>query len=160
MSSEGRLPHLTAAGEAHMVDVSDKAVTNRTAIAEAWVTMSEATRTSFFGGTLPKGDALATVRLAAIMASKKTSDLIPLCHPLPIDAVEIEIEQTPEGARLVATVTTSGRTGVEMEALTAVSVGALTLYDMVKGIEHGVEIGPIRLLKKSGGRSGTWERSK
>lgn len=160
MSSEGRLPHLTAAGEAHMVDVSDKAVTNRTAIAEAWVTMSEATRTAFFGGTLPKGDALATVRLAAIMASKKTSDLIPLCHPLPIDAVEIEIEQTPEGARLVATVTTSGRTGVEMEALTAVSVGALTLYDMVKGIEHGVEIGPIRLLKKSGGRSGTWERSK
>lgn len=160
MSSEGQLPHLTAAGDAHMVDVSDKAVTTRTAIAEALVTMSEATRMSFFGGTLPKGDALATVRLAAIMASKKTSDLIPLCHPLPIDSVEVEIEQTPEGARLVTTVTTSGRTGVEMEALTSVSVGALTLYDMVKGIERGVEIGPIRLLKKSGGRSGTWERSK
>ncbi|MGI8515797.1 MAG: cyclic pyranopterin monophosphate synthase MoaC [Acidimicrobiia bacterium] len=158
MSSEVRLPHLTPAGEAHMVDVSAKAVSNRVAVAEGLVTMSESTRQVLFGGTLPKGDALAAVRLAAIMAAKKTAELIPLCHPLPIDAVEIIVEEVDGGARIVAEVATSGRTGVEMEALTAVSVGALTLYDMVKGIERGVEIGPIRLLRKSGGRSGTWER--
>ncbi|CAN5296079.1 MAG: cyclic pyranopterin monophosphate synthase MoaC [Actinobacteria bacterium] len=158
MSSEVRLPHLTPAGEAHMVDVSAKAVSNRVAVAEGLVTMSESTRQALFGGTLPKGDALAAVRLAAIMAAKKTAELIPLCHPLPIDAVEIIVEEVDGGARIVAEVATSGRTGVEMEALTAVSVGALTLYDMVKGIERGVEIGPIRLLRKSGGRSGTWER--
>lgn len=158
MSSEVRLPHLTPAGEAHMVDVSAKAVSNRVAVAEGLVTMSESTRQALFGGNLPKGDALAAVRLAAIMAAKKTAELIPLCHPLPIDAVEIIVEEVAGGARIVAEVATSGRTGVEMEALTAVSVGALTLYDMVKGIERGVEIGPIRLLRKSGGRSGTWER--
>ena len=100
-----------------------------------------------------------SVRLAAIMASKRTSDLIPLCHPLPIDAVEVSVEEVGSGARIVAEVRTTGRTGVEMEALTAVSIGALTLYDMVKGIERGVEIGPIRLLKKTGGRSGTYEFS-
>lgn len=159
MSSEVQLPHLTAAGDAHMVDVSDKAVSNRVAVAEALVTMSDATRAALFGGKLPKGDALATVRLAAIMASKRTSELIPLCHPLPIDAVDVTVEEVGSGARILAEVRTTGRTGVEMEALTAVSVGALTLYDMVKGIERGVEIGPIRLLKKSGGRSGPYEFS-
>jgi cyclic pyranopterin phosphate synthase len=141
-----------------MVDVSEKAVTNRVALAEAIVTMSETTREALFGGTLPKGDALATVRVAAIMATKKTSELIPLCHPLPIDAIDVGIEPLPNGARIVAEVTTTARTGVEMEALTAVTVGALALYDMVKGLERGLEIGPVRLLRKSGGRSGTWER--
>lgn len=159
MSSEIRLPHLTPTGDAHMVDVSDKAVSNRVAMAEALVTMSVETRVALFAGKLPKGDALATVRLAAIMAAKRTSELIPLCHPLPIDAVEVVVEEMSSGARIVAEVRTAGRTGVEMEALTAVSVGALTLYDMVKGIERGIEIGPIRLLRKSGGRSGTYEFS-
>jgi cyclic pyranopterin phosphate synthase len=141
-----------------MVDVSDKAVTNRLAVAEALVTMNRPTREALFGGTLPKGDALATVRVSAIMATKKTADLIPLCHPLGIDAVEVLVEPTDSGARIVAEVTTTGRTGVEMEAMTAVAVGALALYDMVKGLERGVEIGPVRLLRKSGGRSGNWER--
>jgi cyclic pyranopterin monophosphate synthase len=141
-----------------MVDVSDKAVTDRVALAEAIVTMGEPTRDALFGGSLPKGDALATVRLAAIMAAKKTAELIPLCHPLPIDAVDVLVEPLDTGARIVAEVATTGRTGVEMEAMSAVAVGALALYDMVKGLERGVEIGPIRLLRKSGGRSGTWER--
>lgn len=158
MSSELRLPHLSELGAARMVDVSDKAVSKRVAIAEALVTMNESTAAALFGGSLPKGDALATVRLAAIMAAKKTAELIPLCHPLPIDAVDVVIEQTASGARIIAEVATSGRTGVEMEAMSAVSVGALSLYDMVKGLERGVEIGPVRLLKKSGGRTGTWER--
>jgi cyclic pyranopterin phosphate synthase len=141
-----------------MVDVSAKEPSRRIAIAEALISMSPSTRAALFGGSLPKGDALAVVRLAAIMASKKTAELIPLCHPLPIDSIDVDIEETGEGARIVATVATTGRTGVEMEALTGVSVGALTLYDMVKGVERGVEIGPVRLLKKSGGRSGIWER--
>ena len=158
MSSEVQLPHLSPAGEARMVDVSEKGVTTRVAVAEAQVSMNEQTHAALFGGNLPKGDALAAVRLAAIMAAKRTSELIPLCHPLPIDAIDVRVEQTAGGARITAEVSTAGRTGVEMEALTAVTVGALTLYDMVKGIERGVEIGPIRLLRKSGGRSGTWER--
>lgn len=155
MSSD--LPHLTETGDVHMVDVSSKETTLRQAVAEALVVMSSATSERLFGDQLPKGDALAAVRLAGIMGAKRTADLIPLCHPLPIDAVVLEIEEDRVGARIRASVTTTGRTGVEMEAMTAVSVAALTLYDMVKGIERGVEIGPIRLLSKSGGRSGTWE---
>lgn len=155
MSSE--LPHLTPSGDVHMVDVSAKDITVRAAVAEAVVTMSDETAQRLFGAVLPKGDALATVRLAGIMGAKRTAELVPLCHPLPIDAVDVEVEQDPVGARIRASVTTTGRTGVEMEAMTAVSVAALTLYDMVKGLERGVEIGPIRLLRKSGGRSGTWE---
>lgn len=155
MSSD--LPHLTPSGEVHMVDVSSKDTTLRIAVAEAVVTLSGETAQRLFGADLPKGDALATVRLAGIMGAKRTSELVPLCHPLTIDAVEVEVEQDTAGARIRATVTTTGRTGVEMEAMTAVSVAALTLYDMVKGLERGVEIGPIRLLRKSGGRSGTWE---
>jgi cyclic pyranopterin monophosphate synthase len=158
MSSEIRLPHLTTAGDAHMVDVSAKEVTVRSASAEAIVALAGQTAEALFGGTLPKGDALAAIRLAGIMASKRTAELIPLCHPLPIDAVEVSISRLDEGARIVAEVTTTGRTGVEMEAMTAVSVAALTLYDMVKGIERGVEIRSVRLLRKAGGRSGTWER--
>ena len=158
MSSEIRLPHLTPVGDAHMVDVSAKEVTIRSASAEAVVVLDKHTAEALFGGTLPKGDALAAIRLAGIMASKRTAELIPLCHPLPIDSVEVSVGRVDEGARIVAHVTTTGRTGVEMEAMTAVSIAALTLYDMVKGIERGVEVRSVRLLRKAGGRSGTWER--
>lgn len=158
MSSEIRLPHLTPAGDAHMVDVSSKEITQRTALAEAIVALASSTAEALFGGNLPKGDALATIRLAGIMAAKRTSELIPLCHPLAIDAVEVTIDRVEEGARIVAEVTTTARTGVEMEAMTAASIAALTLYDMVKGVERGVEIRSVRLLRKAGGRSGTWER--
>lgn len=158
MSSEMKLPHLTPAGEAHMVDVSSKEITQRSASAEAIVALANSTADALFGGTLPKGDALATIRVAGIMAAKRTAELIPLCHPLPIDAVEVTIDRVEEGARIVADVTTTARTGVEMEAMTAASVAALSLYDMVKGVERGVEIRSLRLLRKAGGRSGTWER--
>lgn len=158
MSSEIRLPHLTPAGDAHMVDVSAKDVTQRTASAEAIVALTDPTAEALFGGTLPKGDALAAIRLAGIMGAKRTPELIPLCHPLPIDAAEVSVMRIDGGARIVADVTTTARTGVEMEAMTAASVAALTLYDMVKGIERGVEIRSVRLLHKAGGRSGTWER--
>jgi cyclic pyranopterin phosphate synthase len=151
-------PHLTPDGDVHMVDVSDKEVTDRIAIAECFVSMTEATATALFAGRLPKGDAMASVRLAGIMAAKRTPDLIPLCHPIAISGVEVAVEPAPAGARIEATVRTTGRTGVEMEAMTAVSVAALALYDMVKGIERSVEIGPVRLTLKSGGRSGEWTR--
>ncbi|HJQ95242.1 MAG TPA: cyclic pyranopterin monophosphate synthase MoaC [Acidimicrobiia bacterium] len=158
MSSEIRLPHLSPAGEAHMVDVSAKEVTVRSASAEAIVVLDQHTAKALFAGTLPKGDALAAIRLAGIMASKRTAELIPLCHPLPIDSVEVSVDRVDAGARILAHVTTTGRTGVEMEAMTAASIAALTLYDMVKGIERGVEVRSVRLLRKAGGRSGTWER--
>ena len=151
-------PHLSASGEVHMVDVGSKDVTERVAVAECLVSMTEETASALFGGGLPKGDALASVRLAGIMGAKRTSDLIPLCHPISLSAVEVKVDAAPLGARIEATVKTTGRTGVEMEAMTAVSVAALALYDMVKGVERGVEIGPIRLLSKSGGRSGTWTK--
>ncbi len=158
MSSEIRLPHLTPAGDAHMIDVSTKDVTQRTASAEAIVALADTTAEALFGGTLPKGDALAAIRLAGIMGAKRTAELIPLCHPLPIDAIEVSVTRVEAGARIVADVTTTARTGVEMEAMTAASIAAITLYDMVKGIEQGVEITSVRLLRKTGGRSGTWER--
>ncbi len=151
-------PHLTGSGEVHMVDVGEKEVTVRSAVAECLVSMSDRTKEALFGGSLPKGDALASVRLAGIMGAKQTSSLIPLCHPIGIDGIEVVVERSGGGARIEATVRTSGRTGVEMEAMTAVSVAALALYDMVKGTEREVEIGPIRLLSKSGGRSGGWKR--
>ncbi len=150
-------PHLSDDGSAHMVDVGSKETTERWAVAEALVVMSEALADRFFSGDLPKGDALATVRLAGIMAAKRTSELVPLAHPIALTAVSVEIERHPRGARIEAECKVTERTGVEMEALTAASVAALALYDMVKSIERGVEIGPIRLLSKSGGRSGTWE---
>jgi cyclic pyranopterin phosphate synthase len=152
-------PHLTDDGDVHMVDVSHKAVTSRVAVAECLVTLSPATSDALFGGMLPKGDALASVRLAGIMGAKRTPELIPLCHPILLSGVTVEIERTETGALIAAKVTTSGQTGVEMEAMTAVSVAALALYDMVKGVERGVEIGPVRLVHKSGGRSGEWNRS-
>ncbi|HSJ28910.1 MAG TPA: cyclic pyranopterin monophosphate synthase MoaC [Acidimicrobiia bacterium] len=151
-----QFPHLSDDGDVHMVDVTGKDETARMARAECHVAMAPATAEALFGGDLPKGDALASVRLAGIMGAKRTPDLIPLCHPLQLSGVDVVVERTGGGARIEATVRTTGRTGVEMEAMTAVSVAALALYDMVKGVERGVELGPIRLLEKSGGRSGRW----
>jgi cyclic pyranopterin monophosphate synthase len=159
MATEPDFTHLNAAGEAHMVDVGGKEVTERRAVAEASVSMSDVLVDSIVAGELPKGDVLAVARVAGIMAAKKASDLIPLCHPIPIDSVEISLEPTGHGILVVASVTTTDRTGVEMEAMTAASVAALTIYDMVKGVERGVTVESVRLLKKTGGRSGTWERT-
>ncbi|MGH9168874.1 MAG: cyclic pyranopterin monophosphate synthase MoaC [Acidimicrobiia bacterium] len=155
---EGEGAHLDRAGRVRMVDVGDKPETERRAEAEALVRMAPATREALFGGDLPKGDALATARLAGIMAAKRTSELIPLCHPLPLDGVSVEVEEAERGARVVARASTNARTGVEMEAMTAAAVAALTIYDMVKGLERGVEVGPVRLLRKEGGKSGPWSR--
>ena len=154
----GDLSHLDERGNARMVDVGAKATTDREAVAEAVVVLSAATLRALMDGSLPKGDAAAVARVAAIQAAKRTADLIPLCHPLPLSAVEVDIEEIEVGVRLTVTVRTTDRTGVEMEALTGASVGALTIYDMVKGLERGAEIGPVRLLRKSGGASGKWER--
>lgn len=142
-----------------MVDVGGKEPSERRAVAEAEVTMSEELAERFFQGDLPKGDAAAVARIAGITAAKRTSDLIPLCHPIPLTAAEVELTRTGHGIHVLATVSTVGRTGVEMEALTAASVAALTIYDMVKSVERGVEIQRVRLLEKSGGRSGHWSRS-
>lgn len=150
--------HLDERGDARMVDVGGKPETDRRAIAEAIVVMDAPTRAALFEKRLAKGDAGAVARIAAIQAAKRTADLIPLCHPLPISAVDVDVEETETGAIVRVMVATTARTGVEMEALTAASVGALTLYDMVKGIERGVTIGPIRLVHKSGGASGEWSR--
>lgn len=152
------LPHLNEDGDVHMVDVSAKQDTVREAVAETLVTLADGTAELLFGGGLKKGDALASIRLAGIMAAKKTPDLIPLCHTVVLSAVSVDIERTDAGARITTTAKTTGPTGIEMEAMTAASVAALALYDMVKGVERGVVIGPTQLLKKSGGRSGTWRR--
>ncbi|MDH5616439.1 MAG: cyclic pyranopterin monophosphate synthase MoaC [Acidimicrobiia bacterium] len=150
--------HLDEEGQVRMVDVSGKAVTSRVAVAEASLVLEPATRAKLFEGSLPKGDALGSARVAGIMAAKQTPQLIPLCHPLPIDGVSVDISETAVGARITATVTTTGKTGVEMEAMTAAAVAALALYDMVKSVEKGVSIEGVRLLSKSGGRSGDWQR--
>lgn len=152
-----RLTHLDEKGAARMVDVSDKATTAREATAESIVRMSPDTVRAVREGT-PKGDALQVARVAGIMAAKHTPDLIPLCHPLPITSVDVDFEFVEDGVRVVARVKVTGQTGVEMEALTAAAVAALTLIDMTKGVERGVSIGSVRLLQKSGGRSGTWIR--
>ena len=151
------LTHFDAKGQAHMVDVSGKETTQRRALAEGWVRMSPKTLALATGGAA-KGDVLGTARLAGIMGAKRTADLIPLCHPLPLDKVSLDLEPDPDlpGVRVRATAKTSGRTGVEMEALTAVSVACLTVYDMLKAAEKGMEIGGIRLLEKDGGKSGEW----
>lgn len=149
---------MNESGEARMVDVGAKDVTKRVAVAEGIVEMSDETADRFFAGDLPKGDAAAVARIAGIQGAKKTPDLIPLAHPITIDAVDIAIERVVHGARVVATVSTTGRTGVEMEAMTAVATSALAIYDMVKGLERGAAIVSIRLLEKSGGKSGTWVR--
>jgi cyclic pyranopterin phosphate synthase len=141
-----------------MVDVTAKEVTAREALAEGLVRMSPSTRALVVEGRLTKGDALEVARVAGIMGAKKTAELIPLCHPLGLGAVEIAFRAEDDGILVTARVATAERTGVEMEAMTAVATAALTIYDMVKGTERGVEIDAIRLLRKSGGRSGTWER--
>lgn len=159
MADEGELTHLNEAGEVHMVDVGEKDVSDREALAEGFVSMSPELADRFFAGDLPKGDAAAVARIAGIMGAKRTADLIPLCHPIPITGVEVSLERSGRGIRVLATVRTTGRTGVEMEAMTAVAVAALTIYDMVKSVERGVTVESIGLLRKSGGRSGTWERT-
>lgn len=153
-----KLTHLNEHGEAHMVDVSAKAVTSRTAIAEGFVAMRPETLALIEAGDAKKGDVLATARLAGIMAAKKTSDLIPLCHPLAITKVTVDFQAraTPPGIRVTAEVRVAGQTGVEMEALTAVSVACLTIYDMLKAADKAMRIDVIRLLEKTGGRSGVY----
>ena len=153
-----RLTHLDEQGNAHMVDVGDKATTRRRAVAEAFVVMDPEVAGLVFGGGLPKGDAVAVARVAAIMGAKQTASLIPLCHPIGLDSVAVLIEPVEVGARIEVSCDVEARTGVEMEALTAASIGALALYDMIKGLDRGAEVGPVRLLTKSGGRSGDWAR--
>ncbi len=150
--------HLDDDGNVRMVDVGSKEVTSRVAVAVAVVEMADGTRQRLFGGDLPKGDALATVRIAAIQAAKRTSDLIPLCHPIAITSVDVDISQIDSGARIEVTVAVDGKTGVEMEAMTGASLGALTMYDMIKGIDRGARVGSVELVSKSGGRSGEWRR--
>ncbi|ABV93543.1 molybdenum cofactor biosynthesis protein C [Dinoroseobacter shibae DFL 12 = DSM 16493] len=153
------LTHFDAQGAAHMVDVSDKEVTDRVAIARGAVRMAPETLAMIEGGRAKKGDVLAVARLAGIMGAKKTADLIPLCHPLPITKVALELVPDADlpGVRIEATVKTSGQTGVEMEALTAVSVAALTIYDMVKAVDKAMQLTDIRLAFKDGGKSGRFE---
>lgn len=156
--SEPTFSHLDDQGHARMVDVGDKAVTRRRAVAKGTVSMSPATATAIAGGHLPKGDVLAAARIAGIQAAKRTADLIPLCHPLPLTSVAVEIEVAGESVEITATVETTGQTGVEMEALTAVTVAALTVYDMCKSADKTMTIGEVALWEKSGGRSGDYHR--
>jgi len=158
-SKDAALTHLDESGRARMVNVGEKPVTNRRAVASGEVRMRPGTLTLLTDGDLPKGDALAVARVAGIMAAKKTGDLIPLCHPLGVDSVVVDLSPSgPDTLRIVATVSVMGRTGVEMEALTAVSVAALTVYDMCKAVDKEMTIGAIRLDEKSGGRSGDYKR--
>ena len=158
--------HFDADGHPRMVDISDKPTTQRSAIAESHVVMTVETASKIRAGDFRKGDVLAVARLAAIMATKHTSLLIPLCHPIPVEGVEVSFDWLPNESdstvawlRCRVVVRTSGRTGVEMEALTAASVAALTVYDMCKSVERGMEIGPTRLLEKAGGKSGHFVRA-
>jgi len=156
----GRLSHLNAAGEVHMVEVGDRPVTAREAVAEGFIAMEPAVLALVLEGRAPKGDVLAVARVAAIQAAKRTWELIPLCHPIALSGVSVQLEPTADGSglRLEASARTTGSTGVEMEALTAVQVGLLTLYDMLKSADPAMTIGPVRLLRKSGGRHGDWSR--
>jgi cyclic pyranopterin phosphate synthase len=150
------LTHLDAQGSAHMVDVSAKPATRREAVAGGFIAIAEPALAAIRDQAVAKGDVLAVARIAGIMAAKRTADLIPLCHPLPIDAVSVDLAIEATGIRVTATVITTHGTGVEMEALTAVSTALLTIYDMAKALDRGMIIGNVRLLKKSGGRSGEW----
>ena len=156
-----RLTHVDERGAARMVDVGDKPVSARRAVARAIVRMSPATAAAVAAGDAPKGDVLGTARIAGIQAAKRTAELIPLCHPLPLDQVDVEATVDAEAGTvtLIAEARVTARTGVEMEAMTAASVAALTVYDLVKGLERGVEIAELRLLEKEGGRSGHWTRT-
>jgi len=155
------LTHFDAKGDAHMVDVSDKPVTARVAVAEGYISMGQEAFDTISKGSAKKGDVLGVARLAGIMGAKKTSDLIPLCHPLPVTkvALDLTLDTDLPGVRITATVKTTGQTGVEMEALTAVSVAALTVYDMVKAVDKSMVISGIRLVLKEGGKSGRYEAS-
>ncbi|HDZ19706.1 hypothetical protein LCGC14_0015510 [marine sediment metagenome] len=153
------LSHIGSDGRARMVNVADKAVTQREAVAEAWVNVGpEIAERLRQTGAVAKGNVLETARLAGIMAAKKTAELIPMCHPLALDVADVTAELVDDRVRLVSRIVCQGKTGVEMEAMTAASVAALTVYDMVKSAGKGVEIGPVRLLEKQGGKSGHWTR--
>ncbi|NBW76606.1 MAG: cyclic pyranopterin monophosphate synthase MoaC [Sphingomonadaceae bacterium] len=151
-----KLTHLDDAGNAAMVDVSAKPATVREAVAEGRITMSAEALAAIRAGAVKKGDVLATARIAGIMAAKKTSELIPLCHPLALSKVSVDFEFEADGVRVTALARLSGQTGVEMEALTATSVALLTIYDMAKALDKGMVIGGVRLLEKRGGKSGDW----
>lgn len=153
------LSHFNAAGDAHMVNVGDKDLTRRTAVAEGWILMQPATLERIVAGTHAKGDVLGVARLAGIMGAKRTADLIPLCHPLALSGVMVDLQAVPErnAVHCQARVETHGRTGVEMEALTAVQVALLTVYDMCKAVDRGMTLTGIRLLEKAGGQSGHWQ---
>jgi cyclic pyranopterin monophosphate synthase len=151
-----KLTHLDDAGRARMVDVSDKAATTREAVAEGFLRMSPATLALALSGEGKKGDVRAVAEIAGVMAAKKTSDLIPMCHPLALSKVEVRVEAADGGLSVTARVKTTGPTGVEMEALTAVSVACLTLYDMLKAAEKGMVVEAVRLVSKTGGKSGDW----
>jgi cyclic pyranopterin monophosphate synthase len=153
-----QLPHLDAAGHARMVDVSGKDVTARSARASGFVRLSAAAVAALRDGTVPKGDALAVARIAAIQGAKRTPELIPLCHPIGLHSVSVGLEVTDDGVRISAETRTADRTGVEMEALTAVAIGGLALIDMIKAVDKAAVITDVRLEEKSGGRSGLWRR--
>lgn len=160
MTEERELSHLDERGRARMVDVGDKPVTRRRATAEGTIRMRPETLETLLAGRVEKGDAMAVARLAAIGGAKRAAELVPLCHPLPLDAVDVELLPEPDlpGIRLRVRASAEARTGVEMEALAAVAVGLLALYDMCKGIDRGMEIGPVRLIEKKGGTRGDWRR--
>jgi len=150
------LTHLDEHGAARMVDVSGKPATAREAVARGRVVMAPQTKAAILAGELPKGDVLAAARIAGIMAAKKTAELVPLCHPVALSSVEVALDPAEDGITITARAATAERTGVEMEALTAVQVAALTLYDMAKSLERGMRITDVRLIAKSGGQSGDW----
>ena len=159
MSHDPELSHLSPDDRARMVDVGGKPVTYRRAVAEAWVTVGESIASLLREkGAVAKGNVLETARLAGIMGAKRTASLIPMCHPITVDAIEVEATLVDARVHIVATARAEARTGVEMEAMTAATVAALTVYDMVKSAAKGVEIGPVRLLEKEGGKSGHWQR--
>ena len=150
------LTHVDVQGAARMVDISAKPATRREAVTEGFITIAAPTLAAIAANAIAKGDVLATARIAGIMAAKRTADLIPLCHPLPIDAVTVDLAIEASGIRVTSSVVTTHGTGVEMEALTATSIALLTIYDMAKASDRGMAIGGVRLLRKSGGRSGEW----
>lgn len=160
MNDNDRFPHLDEAGHARMVDVGDKAVTRRRALAEGSILMDRQTLRAILDRNVEKGDVLAVARIAAVGGAKRTSDLVPLCHPLPLHSVSVEIEAVdePPGLRFTVETTTEARTGIEMEALCAVTAGLLAVYDMCKSMDRAMELGAVRLLEKEGGRSGVWRR--
>jgi len=159
MARKPKFSHLSSRGAARMVSVSEKVPTHRRAVAEAWVTLAPQTAALLRRtGAVAKGNVLETARLAGIMAAKQTPALIPLCHPIPLEHVDVEASLVGNRVRLVATAAAEAKTGVEMEAMTAAAVAALTVYDMVKAAGKGAEIGPVRLLEKTGGKSGRWTR--